>query len=91
MEGSSGRETASDCQVSLSAARGPAQYHGRTCSAGGGGTGSAIAGIEEAKATCLLQHVPRQSWSGGVLKDMSGAEMKPITNWGHCEWEASGH
>ena len=67
MEGSSGRETASDCQVSLSAARGPAKYYGRTCSAGGGRNVSAIAGIEEVKATCSLQHVPRQSWSGGVV------------------------
>ena len=78
MEGSSGRETASDCQVSLSAARGPAEYYGRTCSAGGGRNVSAIAGKEKVQATCSLQHVSRQSWSGVIID----TEMKPNTNEG---------
>ena len=57
MEGSSGRETASEFQVSLLAARGPAQYHGSICSAGGGGTGT-----DEAKTTCSLQQGTRPHW-----------------------------
>ena len=66
MEGSSGKATASDCQVSLSAARGPVQYQGRTGSAGGGGTVSAIAKRKKTNTKCLIQRVPGQSWSGDV-------------------------
>ena len=64
---------------------GPAQYHGRICSVGGGRTGSAMAGMEEAKTTCSLQHDPRQSWSCNEEVGVNSAKMMPNTKRGHCE------